>query len=140
MDIIIAETKVKSLKKSAVYEFYQEMIDYYNDYASYYGYTLETFLSTMYQQELDDFLSQYVDQAYLTILYEEILLEIAKKESIEISEKELNDYMYEIVEEYGYSSIDELISDATFDDMKGEEVLRLNSLKEKTLDFLNEIN
>ena len=132
--------QIMKLIKSAVYEFYQEMIDYYNDYASYYGYTLETFLSTMYQQELDDFLSQYVDQAYLTILYEEILLEIAKKESIEISEEELNDYMYKIVEEYGYSSIDELISDATFDDMKGEEVLRLNALKEKTLDFLNEIN
>ena len=41
---------------------------------------------------------------------------------------------------YEYSNVEELISDAATFDMDGKEVLRLNALKEKTLDYLSEVN
>ena len=100
-------------------------------------------IKNTYQMEMEDYYSalgtteeefkeQVVDYMQENLESELILQAIAKKEKIDGDDKEFEEYVKGVVEDYGYESEDALI------EMYGEDYVRSVFINNKTLEFVTE--
>ena len=74
--------------------FYEEdMIGYYTTYASYYGMSVEEFVTAVGYETYDAFLSECHDNAVNYVKEYMVLQEVAKRENITVSEEKFNELL-----------------------------------------------
>lgn len=111
-----------------LYSECEENFDASNEYyASMYGMELEDFMEAMGIDE-----ESKKEEIEYNVNYELIIGAIAQEEGFDCTEKELNDFVNEIYEDYGYESADAFLADYSEDEI-GYEVIY-----EKVVDFLYE--
>ena len=112
-------------------ELYEQCEKIYNQnnefYASMYGMSVEEFLE---MSGVDEEMKK--EEIEASVNYELVIQEIAKKEGIEVTEKEVTEYIESVYAEYGYESVDDFLGDYTTDEVKSELVYQ------KVSDFLYE--
>ncbi|MBO5088967.1 MAG: trigger factor [Lachnospiraceae bacterium] len=112
-------------------ELYEQCEKIYNQnnefYASMYGMSVEEFLE---MSGVDEEMKK--EEIEASVNYELVIQEIAKKEGIEVTEKEVTEYIESVYAEYGYESVDDFLVDYTTDEVKSELVYQ------KVSDFLYE--
>lgn len=112
-------------------ELYKKCEEVYNQnnefYASMYGMSVEEFLE---MSGIDEETKK--EEIEASVNYELVIQEIAKKESIEVTDKEVTEYIESIYAEYGYESVDDFLADYTTEEIKAELVYQ------KVSDFLYE--
>ncbi|MDO5707975.1 MAG: trigger factor [Andreesenia angusta] len=105
-----------------------------NDFAhrlSYQGIDIEKYLE-LSNQTMEDFRSQFAENAKKFVTADLVLEAIGKKEDIKATEEDLNEELLELSKQYG-QDIDKLRQNLSEDDM---EYLEKTKIKKKTIDFL----
>lgn len=111
----------------ANYDYY---CDYYVEYASAYGFGLESFITSMLGMTMDDFY-QTADEYAIAYLKEEMaMFYIIRAEGISLTEEEYQTELAALAEQYNVSSPE------AFEEMYTREMIEANMLYEKTLNFI----
>lgn len=116
--------------------------EYYESYASYYEMEFPEFLNTylgMTEEEFGDYVNQ---QAEIVCKQEMVLYTIVRDENIDISNEEYSKGLTDMLEEEGFSSMEEFEEayGESFESFAGKENIMITLLLEKTLDWLVETN
>lgn len=74
--------------KTPLETYREDMHNYYEEYASYYGYTLEQFLSSSYGYTLDDFEEKKTEYAESSVKSDLALYAVAAAEGLTVTEEE----------------------------------------------------
>lgn len=116
--------------------------EYYESYASYYEMEFSEFLNTylgMTEEEFEDYVHQ---QSEVVCKQEMVLYTIARKEGIEVSEKEYDQGLTDMLEKEGFSSLEEFETayGQSFEEFAGKENIVITLLLENVLEWLVEAN
>lgn len=133
-EALLKTSKINTLNKTQVYEYYEGLLDYYTSYASSFGYAMETFCQTFFEMSQNDFCKELASMSIDYVSFVTLIDEIAKKESITVTDEEYNAYLDEIVKEYEYESKDVLLKE--IEEANDEENIRKEILREKVVDFI----
>lgn len=109
---LIEATTVISYPDEEMEVLEQEVIDYYTDYASYYGITLEELveMSDMTMDEFDVFAETTAQEIYIS---ETVIQYIADEEGLDLTDDEYQTEIDAIVSYYGYESEDALYEETS---------------------------
>jgi len=135
--MLMDSCEVIKYNEADVAERKERLITEYTTYAEYYGsyYGLDTETSIMYFlgfESMDAFKEAMGEYAYEVEKNAMIMNEIAKKEKISISDEDYAASVEEMAAYYGYEDV------ATFEEDNGKDVIVLNLLSEKVMEFLVE--
>ena len=135
--MLMDSCEVIKYNEADVAERKERLITEYTTYAEYYGsyYGLDTETSIMYFlgfESMDAFKEAMGEYAYEVEKNAMIMNEIAKKENISISDEDYAASVEEMAAYYGYEDV------ATFEEDNGKDVIVLNMLSEKVMEFLVE--
>lgn len=111
----------------------EDMVNYYTQYAAYFGMEFEDFISAYFGMTAEDFDEQALLAVETSLKEEFSLVAIAETEGMEVTEEEYNACCEEYKASYGYETIDEFVAA-----VGGESVIRLSLLLEKVDEFLME--
>ena len=137
-----AEVMRKILENATVYKYDQEEVDenyndcveYYTTIAnSYYNCELGEFTQNMWGKDEEQFKSEVADKAYQYVVGNIALLAIAYDQGISITEKEYEERLKELAEDYGYDSPEELEEECAD---YGENYLWDKFLKNKAMNYV----
>lgn len=113
--------------------FYEEdMIGYYTTYASYYGMSVEEFVTAVGYETYDAFLSECHENAVNYVKEYMVLQEVAKKENITVSEEKFNELLEGYMESANQTDKDAFIEEYS------REYLEYCMKNDLALDFLVE--
>lgn len=111
---VVENCTVLKYPQTEIETYRKEMQDYYEEYASYYGYELSEFLSYAYGYTLEEFEKKKQDYAESSVLSDLALYAIARTEGITVSEEEyqqgLKAYFEKTGKANGISTIEEFES------------------------------
>lgn len=100
-------------------DLYKECEEMYNSnnefYASMYGLSVEEYLEMLGMDE-----ETKKEEIIASVNYELVIQEIAKKENIDASDAEVDEYIESIYAEYGYETVEEFLEDYTKDQVRSE--------------------
>lgn len=109
---------------------YTYFFDYYSAYASYYGYSLEAFVTSLMNSTMEEFY-QIADEQAVTQLRSDMLgFYIARSENMTISDEEYAAELESLAKQYGYDSGEAFEKEYTRD------VIKSNMLFNKALDYI----
>ena len=126
---VTANAKVKQYPEEDVNKLKKEMEEYYTQYASYYGLELDAFIEQTGSTK-EEFNEKIEEGAKKEVASRLIAQAIADKEKISISDDEYKQGVKDYMEEYQYSSEEDLLKDVD------EETIRLELLREKVKKFV----
>lgn len=133
---ILDNAKVIKYSQEEVDEYYNDCIEYYTTMAStYYGCTLGEFAQNMMGMDEEQFKAEAADAAYQYVVGNIALLAIAYDQGLSITEKEYEERLKELAEEYGYDSTDEVEEECAD---YGETYLWDEFLREKAMEYVLE--
>lgn len=110
-----------------------DMVDYYTQYAAYFGMGFEDFISAYFGMTAEDFDEQALVAVQNSLKEEFCLVAIAETEGIEVTEEEFNECCETYQASYGYETTEEFVAA-----VGGESVVRVSLLLEKVDDFIKE--
>lgn len=123
---VLENTEVSKYPEDKVKEMSDSLIEYYKTAADYYGLEYEEFIEQQMGSTVEDFEAQ-VEEAAKTAAKQTMAIEaIAKKEKIEINDKNYDETLEKVAKSYGYDNSEDF--ENAFDDEE--------SLKETLLDNL----
>ncbi len=109
LDQIVANSTITTDHTADITEYVDYYTSYYESYATnYYGVDLETFLTYMYGMTTEDFTAELTSNRETSLKYQDVLLAIADKEGLEITDDEYNEGADEMMRTYSYETIEEL--------------------------------
>lgn len=129
---VMEKSEVKKFPKGRVDELTEKLIQNYKEQAKVYEMDYEEFLEQYMQTSVEDFEKQAAESAEFLAKQELMVDAIMEEEKIELSDKEYQAHLEEVVAQYGYESTDELIEDA------GEEDLKFTAKLEKVQKWVGE--
>ena len=129
--------EVDNVDEDAVEKDMQEVIDQYQYYAGMYGMEYEDFLSS-YGMDKESFEKELKEQATYFEKQNMILHKIAELENIEVTDEDVEAYLQEMADSYGYDSLDDLKSEMENEGFDPMEDSRDNLLLQKTKEWLVE--
>lgn len=127
---VVESAEVSKYPKDKVKEYKELIQSTYEQYATIYGMDLETFIQEQLGTDMEGYEKQLDEAAKDSAKQDEIINAIAKKEKLELSEKELNKKYKEYKEMYGYESV------KAMKESVGEDALKETATKEAVLDWL----
>ena len=136
-DALMEICEVEKVDEDAVDKDIQEVIEQYQNYASMYGMEYEDFLSS-YGMDKDSFEKDLKEQAIYFEKQNMILHKIAELENIEVTDEDVEAYLQEMADTYGYESLDDLKSEMEDEGFDPVEDSRENLLLQKTREWLVE--
>lgn len=107
----VCKVNADTLPQEEVDFVYNENVTYYQEYAEYYGTTLESFLKTYYGVTVEDFEKSMKENAQEYVSQMLIVYAIAKAEGIEITDEEYQAGLEEYYESAGYTSAQQMEED-----------------------------
>lgn len=116
-------TKVKSYPQNLVDKAKEQIQNSYSSYAAQAGVDMDTFMQTYFGMTLDDYGKK-------AALQEMIFKEIAAREGIKVTSKEVKEKAAEYAQQYGFETSDSFIA------QYGEDVISDSLLWEKVNDFV----
>jgi len=133
--ILMDTCEVVKYDEADVAERKERLITEYTTYAEYYGsyYGLDAETSIMYIlgfESMEAFEAEMSNYAYEVEKNSMIMSAIAKAENIAVSDEEYNASVGEMATYYGYEDV------ATFEEDNGKDVIILNMLSEKVMEFI----
>lgn len=128
-EALIDNIEIKKYPEEAVAEQEEEIKAYYTQIAEFYGATLEELITSEFQTTEEEFNDWIEDSAKQTVIFDEAVKLIAKKQKLELSGKEYEEKIAEYAEDYGISA-DE------YKEQMGEKTLRNTILRETVTDYL----
>ena len=134
MKNILDNAKVIKYDQEEVDEYYNDCIDYYTTLAkTYYGCELGEFTQNMMGMDEEQFRSEAADAAYQYVVGNIALLAIAYDQGLSITEKEYEERLKALADEYGYDSTKELEKECAD---YGETYLWDEFLRDKAMDYV----
>lgn len=130
-ELILANAKVKSYPTEEVDEIIKDMEEYYTQYASAYGVSLDDFITSSGSTR-EEFDNSMKEQAQKEVASRLVAEEIAKKEGLELTEEEYKAGLEKYVTELQFESEQALLDEV------GEKALRAELLREKVVNALME--
>ena len=115
---VLANTEIKEYDSEKVDEVFNTIIDTYKMSADYVGQTYEEFIEAQQGQTVEEFEADITETAKSSVKQTMVIEAIAEKEKIEPTEEEYEEQFEKMAASYGYSSVDELQSVATEDELK----------------------
>lgn len=136
MKKILDNSKVIQYSQEEVDEYYNDCVDYYTTLANtYYGCDLGEFTQNMWGKDEAQFREEAKEAAYQYVVGNIALLAIAYDQGLSITEKEYEDRLEDLAEEYGYDSTEELEEECAD---YGETYLWDEFLRDKAMDYVLE--
>lgn len=105
--VIIDQSEFTGLAEADAQSYVDEMISYYENYASMYGLDTETFISVFTGSTYDEFLASAKEQGDYVVKQNLILKKIIEKENLELTDEEYADGLADYATEYGYETTEE---------------------------------
>ncbi len=131
---ILDNANVIQYSQEEVDEYYNDCIEYYTTLAStYYGCTLAEFAQNMMGMDEEKFKEDAKNAAYQYVVGNIALLAIAYKEGISITEKEYNERLEKMAEDYGYDDPSQIEEECK---EYGETYLWDELLRDKAMEFV----
>ncbi len=127
---LIEASTVSSYPKKEVTDYAESYVEMYEMYAGQMGYTLEGYVSMMGYSPIEKFYDSAISYARSQVKNEMVLLLVAEKAGITISDAELDTYLAENYAANGYKSAGQ------FKRKAGKNVVRMVALCEKTAEQL----
>ena len=133
---ILDNAKVIKYSQEEVDEYYNDCVDYYTTLANtYYGCELGEFTQNMWGKTEEQFREEVAEAAYQYVVGNIALLAIAYDQGLSITEKEYEEQLKGLAEEYGYDSAEELEEECA---EYGETYLWDEFLRDKAMDYVLE--
>jgi trigger factor len=131
---VVEESEATAVPEWLVDEQMQYYMIYLEQVAqAWYGVDLETFITTLYGETMDDFTEETTQECEEAIKRFLVIEAIAREEGIEISEDEVYEKADEEYADYGYDSVDDFMQDV------GYTTYRISLLQDMVVDRLMEI-
>ncbi len=109
LDQIVASSTITTDHSAEITEYVDYYTSYYESYATnYYSIDLETFLNYMYGMTTEEFTAELTSNRETSLKYMDVLLAIADKEGLEITDDEYNEGADEMMRTYSYDTIEAL--------------------------------
>lgn len=122
-EALVEQCEVKKFPKEAVDEYVTSLEEYYAYYAQMYNVELEEFFQQIFGMS--------VEQIAENMVTKDLAIElIAKKEKLTLTEKEYEEGVKKLAEQYGYDDTEEFL------EASGEDAVREELLQEKVGNFL----
>jgi len=132
IDTAIANATVIQYPENNVKIYYNNQVSYYEQYASYYGVTLETLVTSYMGTDVDSFLKTLITNCRKQVKNEMVYQLIAQKEGIEITDEEYNERLEAVATDSGYESGADLVKGV------GKDAVVLSMLCTEVQDFIVE--
>lgn len=113
-------------------EYYDNFFEQYESMASYYGVTLETFLSSYYQMKYEDFVKYAEEYATACMEQELVCRAIAANEKMTVTDEEYAEILAQYYKDYGSGFKDE----AELETYYGKERLKNDVLLQEAIDLV----
>ncbi len=120
------------LNEDEIALYIDELKQEYKTYASYYGYDLETYVTSMSGMTMDEFEDQCREIAIFRIQSPLVMSAIAEAEKLEVSDEEYSTRAKEYMSYYGYQTLEE------FEKAYTKEKVMQNIIFDLALDFVVE--
>lgn len=133
---IIDNSTIKGYPEDEINGYIQSMKEYYESFASAYGYDFETFLSGWFGMTQEEFEEEANTLAEATIGRQMVCKLIAKAEGMTVSDEEYQTALEQYAKDYSTDS--KTYTTAEFEEEHGKDVITENILLEKVLDFITE--
>jgi trigger factor len=131
---VVEESEATAVPEWLVDEQMQYYMIYLEQVAqAWYGVDLETFITTLYGETMDDFTEETTQECEEAIKRFLVIEAIAREEGIELSEDEVYEKADEEYADYGYDSVDDFMQDV------GYTTYRISLLQDMVVDRLMEI-
>lgn len=128
---VVSNAKIKEYPKEDVNKLVEQMESSYEKYVQSYGTELDDYIEQMGSTR-EEFDAQIEESAKQEVASRLITQAIADKEKISVSDDEYNQTVKDYVEQYGYSSEEDLLKDLP------EETIRIDLLREKVMKLVAE--
>ncbi len=132
-DAVYASCEVGEPPEEMVDKQYDDMKEYFENYASYYSMDLETFVTTQMNLDMETFEERNRENAIQEAKNELIYMALAKAEGISVNDSLMKEVAEEEYSLYGYASADELIESI------GEEDYKSYVMRMKVMERLAEV-
>lgn len=127
---IMEESVFTGLSDADAQSYIDEMVSYYESYASMYGMDTETFIQLFTGSTYNEFLDLAKEQADYVVKQNLILAAVIAKENLELTDQEYTDGLSAYAADYGYDSPEE------FEEYAGEAEVRDALLLDKAYDMI----
>ena len=129
---ILEASSIIKYPETELNAYIEEMTSYYEQYAAYYGYKLEEYLSQSYGIDMQTFNADCLSYAQNAVKEEMVLYSLARTEKIELSNEEYAEGLEKYAALYGYDSAQAL------EEQYGHETLFNSILWDKVMEFVSE--
>lgn len=119
-------------------DYIKELEAYYINYSSYFGVDLDTYIKDYLGKTREEFDKEARESAIEYVKTKAILLEIAKKEKIELTDEDYELYLEEMFKDTSYNSLDDF--KLNIKDNGQEENMRESAYLDKILKHIIDIN
>jgi trigger factor len=134
IEAVVNESEAISIPQWLVDEQMQYYLLYLEEVGeAWYGVDLETFVSTLYGETLDEFKADAAEECETAIKRFLVIEAVARAEGIEMTEDMVNEQAQEAYVEYGYDTVDDFMQDVGFT------TYRISLLQDEVVDRLMEI-
>lgn len=127
---IVENATISSLPQKRIDEYVDGVIDYYKEWATYYGMDYASFVSTYLQTTEAELLSKTTEEAKTAITEELVFYAIVKAENYSVSDEEYAAGLKKYVEQYKFESEEE------FEAEYGKDTIRDALLWDKVITLL----
>lgn len=107
--VLIESATVKAYPDKEVNEFEDELNSNYQQYADSFNISLEEFVKQYLKMDYETYCNNVTDYAKEQVRSQMICVAIARREGIELTDTEFNDYLEFYTSQYGYESTDECL-------------------------------
>lgn len=135
---IVESSEVKSYPEAELQKRVDQNFEYYQSYADQYGMEFPEFLTTYVGMTEEEFADYAKQQAEVICKQEMILYTIARSEDIEISSKEYDDGLLNMMKEQGFETSEdfEKAYGKSFEEYAGKENIVTTLLLDKVMEWL----
>lgn len=133
---IVSNSIFLEISQDELTERYESELEQYKGYASMFGLEYEDFISQMMQQDTKEFETALRLECENELKIEIALNKIAEIENIIVSDEDFDEFLNQIVIDYGYESLDELKTELA--EQNTEELARTSCLNNKIYNFIYE--
>lgn len=133
---IIDNSTISGYPEDEIEAYVTSMKEYYESYATAWGYDLESFLSGMFGMTTEEFEEEANTLAEATIGRQMVCKLIAEAEGMTVSDEEYQTALEQYAADYSTDSV--TYTTESFEEEYGKDVIEENILLEKVLDFITE--
>lgn len=131
---LLENSTVENYSKEEVEQYVTALEEYYNEYATSLNITFEEYITKTMNQTKEEFYKEAKNAAIEYVKSKDILMEIAKKEKIELTDEDYENYLKELLEYTSYNSLEDFKNNIKENNQ--EKDMRETAYFEKILEFI----